>query len=90
VKLIFWVGDYDSNRKILIGCQDKSTNLELRAVEYKQHINCLKRILTTSFPEIIVQTEIPSVIMNTDRYFDRVYFFFKISMPIIIFAISDP
>jgi len=51
---------------------------------------CLKKILTTSFPEIIVQIEIPNVIMHTERYFDGVYFFFKISMPIIIFAISDP
>jgi hypothetical protein len=88
VKLRFW--DYDSNKKILIGCKNRRTSLGLKAVEYKQHFNCTERILTTSFPDITVQIEIPSVIINTERYFDTVYFFFKINIPITIFAISDP
>jgi hypothetical protein len=55
-----------------------------------QILSTFKQILTTSFPDTIVQIEMPSVIMKTERYFDTVYFFFRISIPIIIFAISDP
>lgn len=32
----------------------------------------------------------PPVIMKTDKYFEKSYRFFKIIIPIIIFAISDP
>lgn len=47
-------------------------------------------MFTTSLPDIIVQATMPVVIINTETYLERVYFFFKIIIPIIILAIREP
>lgn len=47
-------------------------------------------VLTTSLPETIVQIIMPPVIINTDRYFEKSYRFFKMMMPMIMLAISEP
>lgn len=46
--------------------------------------------LTISLPETIVQTAMPTVISNTDRYLETAYRLRKIHMPIIMLAISEP
>lgn len=46
--------------------------------------------LTTSVPETIVQVTIPTVIINTDKYLENSYCFFKIIIPIIMLAMSEP
>lgn len=46
--------------------------------------------LTTSLLDTIVHIEIPAVIMPTEIYLSRVYFFFNIITPITIFAINEP
>uniref|UniRef100_A0A8W7Q278 Uncharacterized protein n=1 Tax=Anopheles coluzzii TaxID=1518534 RepID=A0A8W7Q278_ANOCL len=47
-------------------------------------------VLSTFVPDTIVHITMPSVIMPTDRYLEKSYRFFRISMPITMFAISDP
>jgi len=39
---------------------------------------------------MMVQITIPKVIMKTDKYFEKVYFFLRMMIPMIIFAIKDP
>lgn len=48
------------------------------------------KVLTTSLLDTIVHIEIPAVIMPTEIYLSRVYFFFNIITPITIFAINEP
>lgn len=39
---------------------------------------------------MIVQMTIPKEIIITEIYLDKVYFFFKMMIPIIMLAIRDP
>lgn len=40
--------------------------------------------------DISVQITIPEVIMATERNLEMVYFFFRIKIPIIMFAMREP